>query len=35
MASYEQRHYRVNLGLVAPHGERTSALLVGLSMPLR
>lgn len=35
MASYEQRNYRVHLGLVAPHGDRESTLLVGLSVPLR
>jgi hypothetical protein len=35
MASYEQPHYRVNLGLVAPRGEREPTLLVGLSVPLR
>jgi len=35
MASYQQRNYRVNLSLVAPRGARESALLVGLSVPLR
>jgi len=35
MASYEERNYRVNLGLVAPQGERQSTLFVGLSVPLR
>lgn len=35
MASYEQRNYRVNLGLMAPRGDRESTLLVGLSVPLR
>ena len=34
MASYEQAHYRVNLGLVPPSGERASALLLGLTIPL-
>ena len=35
MASYEQPHYRVNLGLMPPHGDRSSALVLGLSLPLR
>ena len=35
MASYEQPRYRVNLGLVAPRGERDPAFIVGLTVPLR
>jgi hypothetical protein len=34
MASYEQTHYRVNLGLVPPSGDRASALVLGLTVPL-
>lgn len=34
MASYEQAHYRVNLGLVPPSGDRASALVLGLTVPL-
>ena len=34
MASYEQAHYRVNLGLVPPSGVRASALVLGLTVPL-
>lgn len=35
MASYERPNYRFNLGLVAPHGDRDPALVVGLTLPLR
>lgn len=35
MASYEQVHYRVNLGLLPPNGDRASALLLGVTIPLR
>lgn len=34
MASYEQPGYRVNLGLVPPSGERRSAVVLGLNVPL-
>lgn len=34
MASYEKAHYRVNLGLLPPSGDRDSALLLGLTIPL-
>jgi hypothetical protein len=34
MASYEQTNYRVHLGLVPPSGERASAWVLGLTVPL-
>ncbi len=34
MASYEQANYRVHLGLVPPSGERASAWVLGLTVPL-
>ncbi|HMN92762.1 MAG TPA: hypothetical protein PKC60_05980 [Hydrogenophaga sp.] len=33
--SFAQTHYRVNLGLLPPQGERSTALLLGMSIPLR
>lgn len=35
MASYEQAHYRMTLGLVPPSDARAPAVLLGLSIPLR
>ena len=35
MFSFEQTHYRVNLGLLAPQADRSAALLLGMSIPLR
>lgn len=35
MFSFAQTHYRVNLGLLPPHGERSTALLLDMSIPLR
>lgn len=34
MASYEQPGYRVNLGLLPHSGERSAAVVLGLSVPL-
>lgn len=34
VASYEQPHYRVQLGLVPPGGDHPTALVLGLSLPL-
>ncbi len=35
VASYEQAHYRVQLGLVPPQGDNAASLVFGLSLPLR
>ena len=35
VASYAQPHYRLNLGLLPAQGDRSSALVLGLMLPLR
>jgi hypothetical protein len=35
VASYEQPHYRLNVGLMPSQGERSAAVVLGLMLPLR